>query len=61
MMRENGRMKKAARRFKRYVYLKRQTSLNRMRGEDRLNDSIEETIIALEMRFPKYSEAYARI
>jgi len=61
MMRENKRMKRAARRFKKYVQLKRQASLNRMRGEDRLNDLIEEIIIGLEMRFPKYSEAYARI
>ena len=61
MMRENKRMKRAARRFKKYVQLKRQASLNRMRGELLLNGPIDGAIIALEMRFPKYSEAYARI
>jgi len=58
-MREKKRKKREARRFARYIQLKRQASLARMISE--AHDSIDTAIIALEMRFPKYSEAYARI
>ena len=58
-MREKKETKREARRFKRYVQLKRQASLNRMIFE--FNESIDILIIALENKFPKYSEAYARI
>ena len=58
-MREKKRKKKEARRFGRYIQLKRQASLARMISE--VHDSIDTAIIALEMIFPKYSEAYARI
>ncbi len=58
-MKEKKREKKEARWFKRYIGLRRQASLNQM--IDFMNYKLDESIIALEMRFPKYSEAYVRI
>ncbi len=59
MMKEKRQERKEARRFEKYVQLRRQASLARMISQ--AYDNLEEMLIALDMRFPRYSEAYARI